>query len=85
MPVFTDHHDPEADRPSPYRGCKWTTSTFPGMDVMLIHNAEGQLVGKFAVPSRLATPETEQVMIGWLNDIADPLPAAQRAAHLRLA
>lgn len=85
MPIRSPRIDPDGTHPSPYRGCVWVTSHFPGQRMLLVHGAEGQLLGEFRVSDRLATEEFEQMMIDWLEREADPLPVGAAHAHLKLA
>lgn len=84
MPINSPR-DIDAIHPSIHRGCIWVTSHFPGARLLLVHGAEGELLGEFRVPDRLATPEFEQMAMDWLERDADPLPPADARAHLKLA
>lgn len=84
MSIRSPRVDPEGVHPSPYRGCKWVVSDFPGQRTALVHGSQGEKLGEFRVPERLATERFEAMLEKWLEEEADPRPAAEPARHLKL-
>ncbi len=67
MPVYSNHV-PQLS----YRGVRHVQCNFAGTQMFLVQNEGGELIGEFRVPTALATPEFEQMLLDWLER-ADPV------------